>query len=149
MHVRRKAIAGLLVATALLASLALATVAVGKSTTLTASLSGSSEVPKGSPSASGKATIKLDKAKGKVCWTFKSIKGVPGPTAAHIHTGKAGKAGAVVVPLGGAFKTSGCQTGVSKSLIGKILKTPGAYYVNIHNGAHPDGAARGQLKKGY
>jgi CHRD domain len=144
---RRRALAGLVAAAALIAALALAAVALAKTTTLHASLSGSNEVPKGSASASGKATIKLDSSKGKVCWTFKSVKGVPGASAAHIHTGKSGKAGAVVVPLGAAYKSSGCQTGVSKSLIKKIVKTPGAYYVNIHNAAHPDGAARGQLKK--
>lgn len=144
---RRRAFAGLVVAAALIAALALAAVALAKTTTLHASLSGSVEVPKGSPTGSGKATITLDATKGKVCWSFKSLKGVPGPTASHIHTGKAGKAGAVVVPLGGTFKTSGCTTGVSKSLIKKIIKTPSAYYVNVHNAKFPNGAARGQLHK--
>jgi hypothetical protein len=146
MHIGRRTFAGLVVTVAMLVSLALVAVAFGKTTTLHASLSGSSEVPKAS-TGSAKATITLDAAKGKVCWSFKSLKGIPGPTASHIHTGKAGKAGAVVVPLGAKFKASGCQTGVSKSLINKIVKSPGSYYVNIHNAKFPDGAARGQLKK--
>jgi hypothetical protein len=147
MYARKRTFAALAIAAVLLGALALATVAFGKTTTLRASLSGSVEVPKGAPSGSGKATITLDSAKGKVCWSFKSLKGVAGPNAAHIHTGKAGKAGAVVVPLGGKFKTSGCQSGVSKSLIGKIAKSPGSYYVNIHNAKYPAGAVRGQLHK--
>jgi hypothetical protein len=146
MPIGRRSFAVVVVTAAMLASLVLVGVAFAKTTTLHASLSGSGEVPKAS-NGSGKATITLDDAKGRVCWKFTSLKGIPGPNASHIHTGKAGKAGAVVVPLGGKFKTSGCQTGVSKSLIKKIVKTPGAYYVNIHNAKFPNGAARGQLKK--
>jgi hypothetical protein len=147
MHSRRRTLAGLAVVAALVASLALAAVALGKTTTLHATLKGSAEVPKESSTGSGTATIKLDDVKGTVCWTFKSLKNMPSRTAAHIHTGKAGKAGAVVVPLGAKFKASGCQTGVSKSLIKKIVKTPSAYYVNVHTAKFPNGAARGQLTK--
>ena len=146
MHIGRLRLAGGLVVSALLVSLAFAAIALGKTTTLHATLSGASEVPKAS-NGTGKATITLDATKGRVCWSFKSLKGIPSPSASHIHTGKSGKAGAVVVPLGAKFKTSGCQTGVSKSLIKKIIKTPGAYYVNVHNAKFPNGAARGQLHK--
>jgi hypothetical protein len=146
MRIGRRTLAGLTVTAAILASLVLVGAAFGKTTTLHASLSGSAEVPKAS-NGTGKATITLDDAKGKVCWSFKSLKGIPGASASHIHAGKAGKAGAVVVPLGAKFKTSGCQTGVSKSLIKKIVKSPGSYYVNVHNAKFPNGAARGQLKK--
>jgi hypothetical protein len=33
----------------------------------------------------------------------------------------------------------------SKTVVAAILKTPGAYYVNIHTKKYPDGAIRGQL----
>ena len=44
----------------------------------------------------------------KVCWAFTKIKGITKPLASHIHKGGVGVSGPVVVPLGAAFKPSGC-----------------------------------------
>jgi hypothetical protein len=52
--------------------------------------------------------------------------------------------GPVVVPFGKAFKSKGCTT-ASRSLIASILRSPSAYYVNVHNAKYPGGALRGQL----
>jgi hypothetical protein len=63
------------------------------------------------------------------------------------HRAPAGKAGAIVVPLGGAFKLKGC-TSAGKKLIEAIESRPGGYYVNVHTAKYPNGAIRGQLVAG-
>src|SRR6476661_7531214 len=40
---------------------------------------------------------------------------------------------------------SHCATGVSRTLIGKILAHPGRYYFNVHNMQFPAGAIQGKL----
>ena len=73
------------------------------------------------------------------------------PAAAHIHAGKAGTEGPVVVPLetprvrsGKTAVTGGCAT-VKRELVRAIKKNPGRYYVNVHTEKFPGGAVRGQL----
>jgi len=101
--------------------------------------------PKGAPTGSGKAVIKLDPVKGTVCWTFSSVKGISKVTAAHIHKAAKGKSGNVVVPFfAGALKTQGCVY-AKAALIKAIEKSPTGYYVNIHTVKYPAGAIRGQL----
>jgi CHRD domain-containing protein len=141
----------LIVFTAILAVLvpALALAASSSSSgTVTAKLSGKVEVPKGDPDGTGTATIRLNASTGKVCWTFK-FSNIAKPNASHIHEGKAGKAGPVVIPLGKAFKAKGCTTvtGKAKREVRDTIEKPGDYYVNIHNAKYPGGAVRGQLKR--
>jgi hypothetical protein len=113
--------------------------------TLKATLLGKNEVPKGSPTASGKALVRLDTSKGTVCWTFSDLKGLDKVTAAHIHQAPAGKAGNVIVPFfADALKKTGCVK-AAKTLIAAIEKSPSGYYVNIHTVKYPAGAIRGQL----
>ncbi len=120
---------------------ALALAGSASTSKLTAKLAGTSEVPKGAPGGSGAATITITGS--KVCWKF-TFSGIGKPLVSHIHKAPLGKAGPVVVPLGGAFKPSGCTT----SAIAKaIAATPSAYYVNIHTAKFPAGAIRGQLSK--
>ena len=63
----------------------------------------------------------LNAATGKVCWEFKLAKIDGKPTQAHIHKGKAGVAGNVVVPLGASYKRQGC-TSAAKSLVKAIAQ---------------------------
>ncbi len=120
---------------------------------LVAKLSGASEVPQANTADRGSAVIRLNAKTLKVCWAFSSLKLSPkdglgtAPTAAHIHVGAAGVAGAIVVPLGSSFSRRGCATS-TKPLIDAILASPKGYYVNVHNASYPGGAIRGQLKKG-
>jgi hypothetical protein len=121
------------------------------STTLEAALSGKNETPdKGDSDGSGTATIKIDPAKGTACFTIK-LKKIGATAAGHIHKGKKGKAGDVVVPL---FTTSsskttrtGCARKQKASVLRAILRSPGNYYVNVHTAKFPAGAARGQLEE--
>jgi hypothetical protein len=108
-------------------------------------LRGSTEVPKGAPAGSGIVNVTLDGS--KVCWTFEAIKGIDKPLAAHIHRAPLGKAGPIVVPLGGAYKAKGCTTS-SKATVEAIESRPGAYYVNVHTKKYTAGAIRGQLVAG-
>ena len=118
---------------------ALAVAGTTSTTKLVAKMSGKAEVPRGALGGTGTATITITGS--KVCWRF-TYRGIGKPLASHIHKAPRGKAGAVVVPLGGAFKPSGCTT----SAIAKaIAANPSAYYVNIHTAKFPAGAIRGQL----
>lgn len=128
-----------------LPALALAAASMAGPKTLTTTMTGSNEVPKGAPNGSGKAVITLNAGTRKVCWTFSSVKGISNVTASHIHKGAAGASGPVVVAFfSGALKTKGCVK-AAKSVITAIEKSPSGYYVNIHTKKYPAGAIRGQL----
>ena len=115
---------------------------------VSAKLKGSNEVPdKGDPNGTGFVVVTFKAAKGMACWQFKGIARIGTPTAAHIHKGRKGVAGAVVIPFGAAYKAKGCQK-AAKSVIEAIETNPNRYYVNIHNARYPGGALRGQLVAG-
>ncbi|MGV3759470.1 MAG: CHRD domain-containing protein [Actinomycetota bacterium] len=77
--------------------------------------------------------------------------------AAHIHRGTEGANGPVEVTL--AWPQDGqaadCLTegepgkGLDTGEVQEILANPHEYYVNVHNGEHPNGAIRGQLHAGH
>lgn len=117
-------------------------------TALTASMNGAAEIPKGDPDGRGSGRITLDRAKGRVCYRI-TLSRVGKVGAGHIHKGKAGAAGPVVVALFGkpTSRPSGCVSGVSKSVIRSIERNPRAFYLNVHNSTYPAGAVRGQLRR--
>jgi hypothetical protein len=111
-------------------------------------LKGSNEVPdRGDPNGTGFIVVTFNAAKGTACWKFKAVARIDKPMAAHIHKGRAGVAGPVVIPFGAAYKANGCQK-AAKKLIEAIETNPNRYYVNIHTAAYPGGALRGQLVAG-
>ena len=64
---------------------------------------------------------------------------------AHIHKGKPGVAGNVIVPLCGPCKNG--QTGktqISKAIVETLEK--GGAYVNVHTKKNPAGEVHGQVK---
>jgi hypothetical protein len=141
----RRALIGVAVVVVSLVAVLAATAGSTATTALEATLNGKAE---GAPKTNrGKAEVRLNPATGKVCWDFKLAKIDGKPTQAHIHKGKAGVAGNVVVPFGASYTRQGC-TKAAKSLVKAILKSPGSYYVNVHNAKHPAGAMRGQLARG-
>lgn len=115
--------------------------------TLTASLNGAKESPNGDPNGTGKVTVRLRPAAGTVCATA-TWAHIGTPKAAHIHRGRPGVNGDVVVDLTGSV-TGGthCATGLRHTLIHRIAEHPRRFYFNIHNNAYPAGAIRGQLHR--
>jgi hypothetical protein len=100
--------------------------------------------PVSGATGSGSATVTIRLGKGELCYTL-TVSGVTNVTAAHIHRGSTS---AVVVPL--TAPTSGTSSGcvsVDKTLLQEILDKPGAFYVNVHTTAFPDGQVRGDLTK--
>jgi hypothetical protein len=117
-------------------------------TPITTSLHGVVERPEpGDPDGEGRATIRLRKGQGQICFRLTADNiGLPA-IGAHIHRGNANVAGDVVVSLrnpNASGNASGCVT-AARSLVAQILRSRGSFYVNVHTNAFPDGAIRGQL----
>jgi CHRD domain len=155
----RRRVAAVALAAALVAGLTVLTApgaaAAGKVTLLSASLKGAREVPgPGDPDGRGRAFVRL--AGGKACFLLQWSR-ISAPVAAHIHEGRAGVAGPVVVPFfqpgtnaaslpDTLSSVAGCVD-VDRGLAGRIAAHPRNFYVNIHTAEFPDGAVRGQLHR--
>jgi len=133
---------------AVLCVLAAATAADAR--TFRAALAGSSEIVNpGDPDGAGVAFVEVD---GATVRYYIWAKGIDAPTAAHIHGGRATENGSVVVnfapsftsPAPGVWVAAGSVT-ADLAVTSAIAAGPGAHYVNVHNGAFPGGAIRGQL----
>lgn len=139
----RRAIIGLGVSLLALVAVLVASAATS-ATKFEVALKGSNESPAAAASNKGTVELTLNAKTGKVCWDFK-LGHIDGkPNQAHIHKGRRGVSGNVVVPLGATYRREGCTT-ASKALVRSILRSPGGFYVNVHNAKHPLGAMRGQL----
>ena len=108
-------------------------------------MTGAAEVPPGDPDGRGEAEIIVNPGKSQICWVL-NVRDIEPATAAHIHIGLAGIAGAVVLGLSPPTDgdSEGCET-VPRTLADAIRKSPASYYVNVHNATYPAGAIRGQL----
>ena len=116
--------------------------------TLKANLKGKSEVPgPGDPDGRGKAKLRVRPKAGTVCFRLR-WKRIGDPVAAHIHRGRKGEAGPVVVTLfDGSAVNRDCVENVDSDLLREIRRHPRRFYVNIHTADYPNGAIRGQLKR--
>jgi hypothetical protein len=100
--------------------------------------------PKGvSLLATGRFTATLSGKKLKWTLTFKRLTG--SATAAHIHSGKRGKAGPVIVPLCGPCKSGMSGTAVVATAVINAIKK-GDAYVNVHTAKNKGGEIRGQIR---
>jgi hypothetical protein len=110
-----------------------------------ASLNIKQEVPKevGAPAmAAGKFTGVVTGTTLKWTLTFSHLTGPA--TAAHIHLGAKGKAGAVIIPLCTPCKVM--ESGSAKVTTAEINDmTNGKTYVNVHTAKNPGGEIRGQV----
>lgn len=118
---------------------------------LVADLSPDAEVPgPGDAEAAGRFEAEL--VDGVLCIDM-DVAGLSGAVSgAHIHDGAAGSAGPVLVDLGPPGEAIGTEarwrdacTDVTDDVIERLASAPDQHYVNVHTGAHPDGAVRGQL----
>jgi CHRD domain len=154
----RNRVPAVVLAVALLSALAVpasASGGSGKVTRLAATLSGANEVPgPGDPDGRGRAFVRL--AGGKACYVLQ-WSGISAPTAAHIHEGRAGVAGPVVVLFfqpgtnaaslpGTLSSVAGCVD-VAPAVARRIAANPRDWYVNIHTADFAPGAIRGQLHR--
>jgi CHRD domain len=135
---------------ALFAALFLAVSAVAATKTLTTSMTGKAETPKGDSNGKGTAKFTLNTSTGRVCFKL-TWSGIGTPNASHIHKGKKGVAGNILVPLieapGPGPKFTGCEKNVARGVIRAILRHPRRYYVNVHTMDFLGGEIRGQLHK--
>jgi hypothetical protein len=114
---------------------------------LTAAMTAAEETPPGPDGGTGAATITIDEAKNTLCYDVSWSKEVGNPNAGHIHKGKKGLAGPIVVPFQLPDKPKDCVQ-VENGVLKDILADPAGHYVNVHTNMYPGGAVRGQLKAG-
>jgi hypothetical protein len=113
---------------------------------LFAVLTGAQEPDGGDPNGRGSFTAIVDG--NQLCYGLTN-RNIEDPGSAHIHRGRRGVAGDIVVPLqqpsSGDPGTSSDCVQIARRLARAILRNPNRYYVNVHTEALPGGAIRGQL----
>jgi hypothetical protein len=117
-------------------------------------LTGAQEVPPVATTATGQGTVVIS-ADGSTITYLLTYSGLSGTAnAAHIHTGAAGVAGGVILPLAvGPSPMSGTLTAADFTASGSVTTfaqavaaiRAGTTYFNIHTAANPGGEIRGQI----
>jgi hypothetical protein len=115
---------------------------------LVATMTGAAEPGGGDRDGRGAAYVLVTST--KICYGM-VVNSLVKPTAAHIHRGRVGVNGPIVLPLrtpaaGNHGQSGGCVSG-TPTLRSQLKSTPTQFYVNVHNTAFPNGAIRGQLRK--
>src|SRR6266545_1889174 len=127
----------------------------------TANLSGNNEVPPVNTNAGGEAKFTVINDNTTIKYRI-NITGLTDANGAHIHTGKEGKNGAVIVDLMKNSKKNDIATGIvirgnitDSSLTGPIkgktvadlisAMSNGDTYTNVHTPKHPKGEIRGRI----
>jgi hypothetical protein len=117
-------------------------------------LTGAQEVPAVATTATGQGTAVIS-ADGSTITYLVTYSGLSGTAnASHIHTGAAGVAGGIILPLAvGPSPMSGTLTAANFSASGSVTTfaqavaaiRAGTTYFNIHTSANPGGEIRGQI----
>jgi hypothetical protein len=114
-------------------------------TTLSATLSGGEETPPVTTSATGTATFTFNEDRTQLAYDVR-VSGLSGSaTGMHIHRGARGVAGDIVYTLTNP-DANGVATGsvaVNAPDVDPLLQ--GAFYLNVHTAANPNGEIRGQV----
>lgn len=117
--------------------------------TYRATMTTAAEVPKPSATARARgnfaATVTENGTTRSIRWTltFRSLSGKA--VAAHVHRGKPGVAGAVLLGLCGPCKTGQSGRTAISTAVANALEQ-GRAYVNVHTAKNPGGEVRGQVK---
>ncbi len=140
----------LIVAFVAVTALVLVAVAVAAATyKVKATLTPGAEVPKPTGAAHAHGSFVgtyVENKSGAVLKATLTFSGLTGPaTQAHIHMGKPGVSGNVIVPLCGPCTSGKTSTyKISKSVVHSLES--GNAYVNVHTAKNPAGEIRGQIK---
>jgi len=107
---------------------------------------GDQEVPGVNTAATGLAASTVDRTSGDVTLHLRA-EGVDDATAAHIHSGFAGRNGPVLIGLTQDGSDAGhwFASGEQFDAAGLTAYLAGELYVNLHTPANPGGELRGQL----
>jgi hypothetical protein len=121
----------------------------GDTYTYKAAMTRGAEVPKPKAPAGAKgaftATVVENGSKATIAWTL-TFSGLSGKAVgAHIHKGKPGVAGPVVVALCGPCRSGMKGRSVIAKSVSEMLERGGAY-VNVHTTKNAGGEIRGQVK---
>ncbi|MDX1678154.1 CHRD domain-containing protein [Arsukibacterium sp.] len=114
---------------------------------VTLPLSGQQEVPAVDTTASGYAYASVDQNDYELVLTVRTS-GVDDATMAHIHTGRVGTNGDVLVGLEAAAGTAGVWVIPDGTMIDQAtfdVLAGGGHYVNVHTPQYPSGELRGQI----
>jgi Cu/Zn superoxide dismutase len=147
----------MLVVLALSVAIAVPAALAASKNKFSATLNGKSETPPTKSAGTGAANFVISKSGKAISYTI-NAKGLSGPVQAiHIHFGKKGKAGPVILPI--------CLKPCTLPKKGKLTKKDfakaagvanfggavrdlraGKTYVNIHTAKDPGGEIRGQIR---
>lgn len=131
--------------TLLAAALGLLVAVPAAAQSFSGSLTGAAEVPgPGDSDGSGYAVVTFSGTNATYSILTNKI---AAPTMAHIHRGKAGESGPVVIDFAPTF-SAGLATGTvtaSQAIFNEIKGNPTGFYFNVHNAEFAAGAIRGQL----
>jgi len=145
--VKKFATAAVLVALVALVATAFASAGRTSSKMLGATLNAKQEVPaQVVKDATAKGAFTGTLTGTKLTWKL-TFTGLTGPaTAAHIHMGGMGTAGAVLVALCGPCTSGAHGTATLPAAVSKALSKHLAY-VNVHTAKNPNGEIRGQISE--
>jgi hypothetical protein len=133
--------------------------ALAASSKYKATLNGKQEKPKSDSKATGSATFTVASNGKSIKYTIKASKLSGAVQAAHVHFGKPGVAGPVVInvcakpcklPKSGTLTSKQFAKAPGVSSFAAAVKDlkKGQAYVNLHTKKYPAGEIRGQIKKG-
>ena len=126
-------------------AVAAASPAMAEVVNLKATMNAASEVPANSSKGTGTLTAAYDTTSKKLSWKG-SYADLTGPaTAAHFHTGEAGKNGPVAVPI--TPNTSPFEGSATLTDAQAADLLAGKWYVNVHTAENKGGEIRGQVTK--
>jgi CHRD domain-containing protein len=134
------AVAGVVAVTAVIVA---GVPAIGQVPQQQVTLTGAREAPgPGDANARGQFTWSLD---GRQLCYLLSAKRIRPAAAAHIHRGRRGVAGPVIIELNAPRPASAECLILSAGLAKALRDHPARFYVNVHNVPFPAGALRAQL----